>query len=281
VSSVTSEIPHHTSPIGFSESAAKARAEALRLELERGLSPIDDLQELIEEYTGVDVAIMNMPEGMDGMVVTDPLRGRTIVGVATSRVPERQRFTLAHELGHILFEDYVQHVHPDCTVRTPSEKRADNFARHLLAPSSGVTKYLQERKVGRGEATQRDVAFVVRHFGVSPMVAMIQMRDEGWITEAQRNLWKDDSALKLANRYGWAEEYHAEQAATETPRPPQRMVENATNGYIKNIISLRNLARHRQMNADELAKSLSESNLYPEEIETQWADIDDLLTDND
>jgi Zn-dependent peptidase ImmA (M78 family) len=224
---------------------------------------------------------MDMPDGMDGMVVTDPVRDRTVVGVATSRSPERQRSTLAHELAHILFSDYVQKVHPDCTVRTPSEIRADSFARHFLAPASGVTKYLLDRGVVRGAATQRDVAFVVRHFGVSPVVAMIQMRDEGWITEEQKTAWKDDSALKLANRYGWAEEYHALRAAAETARPPQRMVENATNGYLQNVVSLRNLARHRQMDSDALRKELDEAGVTPEEIQTNWADLDDLMDDDD
>lgn len=111
------------------------------------------------------------------------------------------------------------------------------------------------------------------------MVAMIQMRDEGWITEEQKLAWKDDSALKLANRYGWAEEYHAQRAASETPRPPQRMVENATNGYVQNVVSLRNLARHRQMDSKALREELEESGVFPEEVETNWADIDDLLAD--
>jgi len=49
--------------------------------------------------------------------------------------PRRQRFTIAHELGHLLLEHVdVQNIEEDLASRNPEETAANTFAAELLAP---------------------------------------------------------------------------------------------------------------------------------------------------
>jgi len=54
----------------------------------------------------------------------------------------RQRSTLAHELGHVLFQDWADSDAGDWSERNPAEIRADAFARHLLVPVEGLRDFI-------------------------------------------------------------------------------------------------------------------------------------------
>ncbi len=95
--------------------------------------------------------------------------------------PARQRFTLAHVLGH-----FFLHARPgrafvksgfvtDGTTVSPVEEReAGAFAASLLMPE-GV---IEETLLG-GEPTEPQVMALARRFGVSPLAAAIRMRALG------------------------------------------------------------------------------------------------------
>ncbi|MFK5283399.1 ImmA/IrrE family metallo-endopeptidase, partial [Lacticaseibacillus paracasei] len=75
----------------------------------------------------------------------------TYIAVACTPNPMRLRSTLAHELGHIRLETVVRGPGTtDWSTRTPEEREADSFARHLLIPIESV----RNAAAGR-EATER------------------------------------------------------------------------------------------------------------------------------
>lgn len=260
--------------VGASERSTCLEAMKIRRDHGLGTGPIADLHELIGLVApGVDVAILEMPEGMDGMVLTDPVREKSIIGVATTGVPERQRSSLGHELGHIVFADYEAGLRHDPSLRTPEETRADTFARHLLAPVEGVADFLEDLNAVRGAVNPRHVSSVVHHFQVSPAIAVIQMHSDGWITAEQKAEWRE-SAQSLALRYGWIGDYRAMAAESNTPRPPQRLIENTTEGYIRNLVSVQGLAALSGVDPDLQLRELEEAGIRPETIEVAWADLD-------
>ncbi|OGN36105.1 MAG: hypothetical protein A2568_03115 [Candidatus Yanofskybacteria bacterium RIFOXYD1_FULL_44_17] len=71
--------------------------------------------------------------------------GHALIGVNSNEAPVRQRFTIAHELGH-----YFLHPRKDAFVdyrdnkkeimRTPTERHANMFAAALLMPQSLLSK---------------------------------------------------------------------------------------------------------------------------------------------
>ena len=66
-----------------------------------------------------------------GLSMRDPATGRTVIAVATTTNPLRQRTSIAHELGHVLAGDLDRPADGAPGERTPAEKQADTFARHL------------------------------------------------------------------------------------------------------------------------------------------------------
>ncbi|MCA1705631.1 MAG: ImmA/IrrE family metallo-endopeptidase, partial [Actinobacteria bacterium] len=71
------------------------------------------------------------------------LNGRWIITVNASEPLARQRFTLAHELKHVIdhrHRDVLYADLPACSVDLQTERAADNFAACLLMPKRWVKK---------------------------------------------------------------------------------------------------------------------------------------------
>lgn len=235
------------------ETSGQRLADNAREEFGLGVAPVSDLAELLESTVGVDVAFLHMPDGHDALTRKNPLSGDIIVAVATTGLPERQRFSLAHELGHILADDLHDSLE---TVHAPSaaETRAHAFARHFLAPLSGV-KRLAVHKKGLDL-----VSDVIRHFGVSPQVALIQLRelgvDRSTLDEAQGH-----SAAWFATRFGWDADRSSEVALAEKMRPPRSIVAAATTAYEAAKIDAAMLARVRKDHLKQLETILTEAGI--------------------
>lgn len=124
------------------------------------------------------------------MAVRDPARGTVFIGVARARNPMRQRSTLAHELGHVLSGDWTGGDAGSWSDRSPSEIRADSFARHLLAPVDGLRGFLGTRR----PASLPVLSSVAQRFLVSPQIAAIALEQADYIDEATKRDWMALSA---------------------------------------------------------------------------------------
>src|SRR5690625_5047335 len=149
----------------------------------------------------------------------DPARGKIFIGVARSTHPMRQRSTLVHELGHVIFEDRWT----DAAERSPEEIRADAFARHLLIPAAGLEEFLGD---GR-DASEALLSDVVQRFLVSPAIAAIAFRDAGRVSPGTATDWMTLGTRPLATRDGWRDHYAALQADAQRLRAPQGLLSRA------------------------------------------------------
>lgn len=256
------------------EGRGRERAMLVRRELGIDDAPVADMIEVIEARALCDVAIERMPDGMHGMVATDPDSGRSIIAVATTDSLVRQRSSLAHELGHLELGGLTEHVSSDSSARTPSEVAADSFARHLLAPLDGVRRMRVTRQALATDLDQ-DLSDVVRTFQVSPEIAMIQMRDTGWISQGQlddrRRRW---STRSLATRFGWRAELDAWAAESLRPRPPRRLLARTLTGYVSGAVSIAAVATVMGVDVDTASRHLEEDGIRPDLAEISWFDPD-------
>ncbi len=231
-----------------SVSAGKARtpitqgrnmADALRELLALGLSPVVDLTTLIEDVTGVDVATRPL-SGVAGMCLEDPDRHTYLLMASSSDPAERQRFTLAHELGHLLFADGA-HVDLADSEQDPTETRANEFARNFLLPQQAVHAWLDRNRAGdvTSPVEERSLSLLTRYFAVSPMVVKIQLERMSLALAPAGAL---PTTAALATRHGWRAEYEAEQTAARVPRTPRRLTERATVAFARGQLAATTLA---------------------------------------
>jgi Zn-dependent peptidase ImmA (M78 family) len=254
------------------ETEGCATATRFRQDHHLGVQPLGDLLELIEQATGIDVAVLDVGPDEHGLTMRDPARGTVFIGVARTRNPMRQRSTLAHELGHVLFKDWVDSDTGDWSDRSPAEIRADAFARHLLVPIDGLREFIRpQRPVGLST-----LSAVVQRYLVSPQIAAIAMHQAGCIDDALKQEWRTRSAPQLAARFGWADQYHLLQANSDRRRAPQRLLARAITGYMEGVLPAQAIATLRGITLTAAVDELEEAGVTPVERPIAWADPADL-----
>jgi len=184
----------------------------------------------------------------------------------------RQRSTLAHELGHVLFGDWVDSDTGDWSDRSQAEIRADAFARHLLVPVEGLREFIG----AHSPAGPSILSAVVQRFLVSPKIAAIALRQARYINEATKLEWMALSAPQLAARFGWTDQYQVLQASSDRRRAPQRLLARAISGYAEGVLPAQAIATLRGISLEALAGELSEAGVRPAARPIPWADPADL-----
>ncbi|GHJ45378.1 hypothetical protein Cs7R123_27200 [Catellatospora sp. TT07R-123] len=124
-----------------------------------------ELADAIERAYAVDVAFGPLPGGADA-IAWHAGHGRLLLCGSTSQW-SRQRFALAHALGHLLAGDadepLVDHRVAPGRQHAPMEARADAFAAALLMPYDEIQAHL-----GGGPVTDAAFAALVSGMRVSP-----------------------------------------------------------------------------------------------------------------
>lgn len=118
---------------------------------------------------GIDVLSVDATEAEHGLSMVDPTTGRTVIAVATTPHPMRQRSSIAHELGHVVAGDLDSDVSWMPGDRSPAEICADAFARHLLLPLAAARRHVPSG----GSPSLSDLSALVQEFELSPAIAAI------------------------------------------------------------------------------------------------------------
>ena len=124
---------------------AQSRADALRLKHRLDVLPVD--VEALAKSENVQVEYVDFGDEISGVLVKSG--EQSVIGVNARQSRSRQRFTIAHELGHAqlhssreLFVDreFVVHFRDDnsSTGNDPLEVEANQFAAELLMPEGKV-----------------------------------------------------------------------------------------------------------------------------------------------
>ncbi|GAB2522356.1 Zn-dependent peptidase ImmA (M78 family) [Paramicrobacterium agarici] len=265
-----------------------AAARAFRDRHGLGDAPIADIVQIIEDYCGAFVVVMDFPKSTEALTLRNSESGQTLIAVGTTDNYERQRFSLAHELGH-LESGYLAHeLHavPDHS-RTPEEHWADEFARHLLIPVDGVKRYLSELEHYQAETAANILSDVVRAFGVSPKVALIQLINAGilsrGIASSLENAQPAWTSRRLSRRFGWASERERLVNGALTPKRPVPIARAAIDAYTDGRTTFEAVAHASgARNLEAFERELAEDAIAPpakRDQEPEWEpdDLSDLL----
>lgn len=154
----------------------KRFAQRVREEMGLGDEPIESMYGLCDRM-GIAVIETSLRVQLSAMALADEYYGPTIV-VNLNEQNERllpRRFTLAHEICHIVFDRYSMNElrRFDRVVgvfeeqnKPPREQRADAFAIHLLCPETPFKQAWEKSQDMEGGDTWR-VRDLMEHFGTS------------------------------------------------------------------------------------------------------------------
>ncbi len=195
-----------TNPVaGFtiqSDSDIEIAAERVRESWKVGQDPIPIVVEILED-NNIKVVEVNEPIDFDGLSTL--IDNRVPVIVVNNNFPvERKRFTLLHELGHLLLEI------PDYFSEEEKEKMCHRFAGAFLFPQK---QFFNELGSKRDRFLLEELSSIQKEWGISISAIMQRAKDLGIIQPARLKQFyircnKDQNLKKEVNesRYNVLEE---------------------------------------------------------------------------
>jgi Zn-dependent peptidase ImmA (M78 family) len=248
---------------GYAEQGRSLARDALTRVTKAGRSiATGDLVTLIEEVFGVDVAVVELGTGLDGLAASS--EQVKLIVLAASHVPARQRFTLAHELGHLLAGD-DQDVHLDRDVydkaqsKDPSEIRANAFASAFLMPEDVLSAAL-----GSTGLTEHAFAALACDLMVTPSALAYRLLHLRLIDAGTCDRYKAITASRAASMASRGEEFAQRVTQASTPRPPGLLVRDTYAAYESGAATLRPYANLLGVDVDELRQALEPEHGTPD-----------------
>ncbi len=165
----------------------EAVANGVRAAWELGYNPVPDLTDVLEAHGILVIATGADDEGgFDGMQAW--VNDQPVIVISDHWPGDRQRFTLAHELGHLLLQGRL-------SAGVDSEKAANRFAGAFLLPSRAVFQVLGKR---RAALEIRELYLLKQEFGLSMQGCLYRAADLGIISRSwMQALFRD------FRRQGW------------------------------------------------------------------------------
>lgn len=171
---------YYGSPVNPAWRLGYQLAGEARERFELGNGPIPSMRDLVEKNLGIPVVQARLPLAIAGATITASGHdGRDVRGVVLNTLGENanvwvRRATLAHELGHILYdpEEKLERLRVDSYIGTQGdpeggvhkdfvEQRANAFAIAFLAPLESV------REMTSAPVKSGEVEEVMQTFGIS------------------------------------------------------------------------------------------------------------------
>lgn len=237
---------------------ARAAREALGIPLDE---PLPDLLGVVEDRAGVHVVVLDLADGVAGAYLPRPDCPLAFVNGTEALV--RQRFTLAHELGH----HWIGHgavVDETATIfgsgHDPREIEANAFAAEFLLPRAAVERLFEGRR-SRAVALDSVVRIAVA-FGLSAQMVRIKLETCGVLDDADRIARldaeiADEVHLLLRRRLDLAPlDDELSRASRRRPRVPEALRASAFGLYLTGEIDLDALAARTGRRPGEVARML-------------------------
>ncbi len=149
---------------------AERAAQSLRDHWGLGVAPIESMVELLEDR-GIKVGMIEADERFDGC--TFELDGDPVIAIRRGVPGDRQRFSLAHELGHIVLRPVGD---------VSGEKAASRFAGAFLVPASVARRELGAKR----RSVSMQELFLLKHkYGLSMQAWIYRAKDLHIISEIE------------------------------------------------------------------------------------------------
>jgi Zn-dependent peptidase ImmA (M78 family) len=183
-------------PVSSLEEAEEAAMDLRRI-WDLGTDPIENLTNLLEDK-GMKIGIISGVTKFDALYTE--YEGNSIIVIKERLSRSRQRFSLAHELGHCLLK---------VESNSNQEKFMHRFAGAFLVPSEKIIFELGEK---RHKISVKELLLLKEKYGLSMAAWLYRAKDLGIITEARYI-----ETRKIFSKLGWNKEEPGDDFDGEKP----------------------------------------------------------------
>lgn len=216
-----------------------------------GINPIPNLVELLEDR-GIKILSITLSDNIDGLAARVSRNNRkatsSVIVVNREHWGERQRFTIAHELGHMVLE---------AAPRFDEEKAAHRFAGAFLMPAETLRAEIGKFRKSMGWS---ELFELKRYFGVSVQALTYRCKDIGIFNNSLFQQLFDEF-----NRRGWRTYPYKEPFAIEKGEEPTRFHRLCYRALAEKLISEAKAAELLGLSVHELVQLMDEPP-NPEEV---------------
>lgn len=186
-------------------------ANQIRAVWQLGLGPIPDLVDVLESK-GILVILtqVEVQAKFDGLQAS--VAGKPVIVISAQQPGDRQRFTLAHELGHLL-------LHGRLSEELDEEKACHRFASAFLLPACALRQQLGEKR----HALEMQELYLLKHeYGLSMQSCLYRAADLEIITQTVR-----ERLFMVFSKRGWRTQEPGDRYPQETTLLFQQLVYRA------------------------------------------------------
>gem|GEM_PF-246234 len=229
---------------------------------------VSPLTTYIEDNFLVDVAAEPLDQGVDGLAVS--CGEYKLILINSSMPAHRQRYTLGHELGHLVAGDGSEIVDENINIgKTPEETRANAFAAAFLMPEQA----LRAAYAGQSDISEQWIADLLARYRVSLDALALRLPTSISVTAQQRDQIRRMSSARISLRQGRANDLQAR----KDYHWPGGVLERAVRAYMRGAISIRPLAALIYQDPDTLLQELAPPRLAPPGTESSRPEADELV----
>lgn len=175
--------------------------------------------------------------------------------------PNQERFILAHEYGHLLFEqekisDLIE-MKINWNTTDPIEVWANQFAAEFLFPKKDVFQHSDK-------VNEAGLAFLMNEYGISRQVIVNRWFDFALIDQSQKKYFEDIKPIQLMKFYGYDNDevrYYDDRNLNlanlnDFDKLPVDYLQLVKEAYITGKISYKKIADYSFLQPDEIEQKL-------------------------
>nr|NNM89833.1 ImmA/IrrE family metallo-endopeptidase [Bacilli bacterium] len=210
--------------------SSKAQAMATKARVKYGLNAVEPIDVFkICSMASITCILKPLNGNVSGLFLR--FESVQIVLLNSSKSLGHQRYTLAHELHHAMYDDGLEGR--ACIVgdfKNDNEKVADYFASNFLMPEDGVRLHLNDRLGNREEIELHDVIHLEQLFGVSHSAMLNRLEQLDIIDSASKENFRPHIRT-YARSYGYDDSLylptHAERIISDYAEKAKRAFDNS------------------------------------------------------
>lgn len=180
------------------KSRVKLNQDAINLRNQLGLTDIDAidlLNVILEKLPNLTIIFCPISKNTSGICVNK--NNIQIICINSTMNLGRQRFTLAHELYHLLIEKKFKFfVCNDNEGNNDSEKEANIFASFLLMPSQALNNFVDSNNISKWDL--ENLINIEQYFQISHDAMLYRLKEESMISNREYDYFSNIGIIQIS-----------------------------------------------------------------------------------